>query len=176
MYGELLEAGGDRSGFLEPTDTALDDVAAAVLLGVEFGRPAAPLRNLVASFGNDGAHMVLAEPAADASVAVASVTRKLFGTSPRRAMRLHDPDCIKHRLGKERLVSLAGTHLDGQRQPTSVGHQMQLRAPAPAATAQRVVRRLVVGKIFFPRRRRLCGRVRSSRRYTTATSRSRPAH
>lgn len=34
---------------------------------------------------------------------------------------------------------------------------MQLRAPAPATTAQRVVRRLLVGKIF-PRRQRLCAR------------------
>ncbi len=109
VYGELFEAGGDRSGLLKPADTTLNDVAAAVWRSNLGGRPRRCALWSRRSCGSDGANMVLMEPVADASVAVTSVAPKPFGMPPWGAMWLHDSDGIEHRLGKERLVSLAGT-------------------------------------------------------------------
>lgn len=121
------------------------------------------------SCGSDGANMVLMEPVADASVAVTG-----------RPQAFRDAAVGSH------VVARFGRHRAPARQRATreLGRHSTVRGSPPpslprcsfvpqhSTTAQRVVRRLLVGKIFF-RVGNGFVRVHSSRRYTTATCRSR---
>ncbi|MEC4718449.1 hypothetical protein RY831_04780 [Noviherbaspirillum sp. CPCC 100848] len=58
MNSQLVKAGGYLVGFLEPADTAVNDAASLVLLGIE-GRWRAPaMPDLVQPLGIDGTDVV----------------------------------------------------------------------------------------------------------------------
>ncbi len=72
VHGELVIASRHGSSLLEPAHTALDDIAAPVLLSIEVRRAAAAVSHLIASLGDDRADAVCTQPTADALVTVAA--------------------------------------------------------------------------------------------------------
>lgn len=168
MDGQFLEASRNSARLLEPTDATLDDVAAPVLLRVKSRRSPPAVRDVVQPLGNDRTYPVTTQPLADAAMAVGSIPGPLLRAPP--AVRPMDADGIEHRFGVQGLARLTGTELDRQRQSGAIGDQVQLRAPASAATPERVVGGFVVRQFFFPRQRRPCGHARWSHRYTTTTT------
>jgi hypothetical protein len=172
MDRQFFKACGDGPRFLEPTDTALNDVATPVLLRIEGRRSSSPVPDLVKPLRNDGTDSMSPQPLPDATMTVRSIRCHLLRSPP--AAWPVDTHGIKDWFNVQRLAGLSGAELDCQRQPCAIGDQMQFRAPAAAATAQRVIGGFVGGPVFFPRRTRLCALARWSHRYTRATTQSAP--
>lgn len=145
MNGELLEAGGYRSPFLEPADTTLDDVAPAILLSIEGWGTTSAAGNLVAALRNDRSHVMSSQPLTNASMAVGFVPRHPLRALARNSSRPSDAHGIEYGFGIQCLVGLPSTELDRQRQPGAISDQVQLCAPSPSAAPQRVILWFLIG-------------------------------
>lgn len=153
--GQLLEARGHGAGLFEPAYASLDDVATPVLLGIELWRAAAAMCDLVAPLRDHDSNVPPAQPLADVAMAVALVAGHALRPLTHRAVGTTDAHGVQQRFGVWRFVGLAGADLNGQRQPGTVRHQVQLGAPAAAATSQSVIVGLVWQRFFSPPRRLL---------------------
>ena len=148
--GQLLEARGHGAGLFEPAHASLDDIATPVLLGIELGRAPAAMGNLVAPLRNHDRDVALAQPLADVAMAVTLVAGHALGPLTHRTVGATDTHGVQQRFGVWRFVGLAGADLDCQRQPSPIRHQVQLGAPAAAATPEDVIVGLVWQRFFFP--------------------------
>jgi hypothetical protein len=110
--GQFFKASGDSTGFLEPTDTTLNNIATAVLLDIEARGTSPAVPDLITSLRNDGTDMMPAQPLPNTAMAIRPVCGHLLWTPP--AARPMDAYRFEHRFSVERLTSLTCAEPDCQ--------------------------------------------------------------
>src|SRR5438132_12312502 len=98
---------------------------------------------LIVALGNDGADMMIAEPLADARVAVPLVSGEPVRPHARTTERPRDRDSIHDGLDPRGVVDLTRRHFDRDRKPLAVGDQVELAPESASRAAERVVLGLV---------------------------------
>jgi len=146
VQGELFVARGDPTCFLEPTDAVLDDVPLPIGRSVE-GRLAtrtvcAP-GPLVLAFRDHRADMPATEQRAHTGEAVPLIARQAARAATRPpAGASPNSYGIEHGLHVAALMRLPGAERRAQRQPATVGDEVELRRVSAAAAAQGMIGRL----------------------------------
>ena len=136
--GEFLEPRADAAAFLQRADGLLDDAATPVGMLVKDGSAVMP-EFLVFLAGDQRLYAVYPKPILHSVLAVTLVTRQSLWSLTTPPQRLRDGDPIHDRLAARRLVRLAGSHFDRQRQAQTGANQVDLAAESASLAAQSVV-------------------------------------
>src|SRR5437867_1777456 len=147
VHSQLLEAGGQTSAFLEPTNALLDGAAAPVELPVEDVAPI--VRVLIGASRDDHTNRVATQPSANPGVTVPFVPGDGLRTGARRTDGLGDANSIQDLFELRAVVDLARRDMRGEGESVTVSNQVDLAAESAARVTQCVVVGFF-GAPFFP--------------------------
>lgn len=130
---EFVVAGRDPAPLLEVRESALDDVATAVVGRVERGR--APARgaateavaDLVGRLRDDGADAAIAQVLPDRAGGVGLVAADRVGSRSRSSGWTGDAELLEERDQRGRVTGLPWCDGDDEREPSSVDEVVELR-------------------------------------------------